>query len=157
MTEPWVEFGSEFAWQQIYDQQFDVQYVGTDSYHQINLFELGVLLTTPFVAALATSTKAKSWWWYAGTLYQRIQLGAGGATSGLPVVDSLSARLALNRPRLLKLPVYDLPYQLVFDPPYWLEHIRFTLWEYTGPVTDAILRAVESTNIDLIRIEEKLD
>lgn len=147
---PVVEFTKDGNWQQVYEERRVIQVIDERSYTPIPAFEVGFLFTSHILAVRALSTKAKAHWRFAGNLFQRLQLGAGGTASNLPTVDLTTRAITLNRFMLIDFPRYTPEYEVNFAPPFWIEDIRLTFWEYIG---------VDSDNIsqDLSRIESKID
>lgn len=145
-----LELGVQANWQQVYDEFRTVGVINDSTYTPIPAFEIGFTFDSPILAVRTRSTTSPARWRFAGTLTQKIQLGTGGAASSLPVADATVRRLDLNRTRLAIFPQLTTEYQIVFAPPYWIEDLRLTIWQYTGPVADSIAA-------DLERIETKID
>jgi|GEM_PF-3332757 len=153
-----VEFTDEGNWIQVYEEHRVIQVIDERSYTPIPTFEIGFLFDKHILAVRALSTKAKPHWRFAGNLYQRLQLGAGGTASNLPTVDLTNKGLYLNRVILLDLPQYTSTYELNFTPPHWIEDIRLTFWEYQGINSDNItesLNKLDAIQSDLARIESQ--
>lgn len=137
-------------WQRVYDEERTVGVINDSTYTPIPAFEIGFTFESRVLAVRTISTTSPARWRFAGTLTQKIQLGTGGVASNLPLADATVRKLDLNRTRLVIFPQYSSEYQLVFASPYWIEDMRLTIWQYTGPVIDSI-------SSDLERIESKID
>lgn len=137
-------------WQQIYSENRNAFQVDALSYIPIPAFEVGVTLDTPVVAIRIASNKARGHWKSGGHLFQRFQLGTGGAANPLPQVDSAQIWIPINRVKLIQFDLWTPEYSLVYLPPYWFEHVQCQIWAYTGPVSDSIETAIS-------RIERKID
>lgn len=154
---PVVEFTVQRNWQLVYDELRQAVIVNAYEFIPIPAFEIGWLFSGHILAIRATSTTAKRRWRYAGSLYQRLQLGSGGAASSLPTVDLDSRRIFLNRTVLIRFSEWTPEYELNFIAPYWLQDIRLTFWEYTGIHSDNITELLVEQKEDLTRIEGKID
>jgi hypothetical protein len=143
-------------WQQIYSENRDAVYVDSLSYTPIPAFEVGVTLSTPVVAIRAASSKARGHWKSAGHLFQRFQLGTGGAANPLPQVDSAQIFIPINRVKLVQFDLWQPEYSLVYLPPYWFEQVQVQIWAYTGPITETNQVRFDSIDSGLNRIEGRL-
>jgi hypothetical protein len=103
------------------------------------------------------STSAKSTWRFGGNLIQRYQLGSGGTTSLLPIVEATRKPLTINRSELHIFPKLGEQYELVHEVPIWYSHFRLTIWEYVGDEADSTEDLILLANSALSRIEVKLD
>lgn len=147
---PVVQFTTAGVWQQVYNEQRSAVVVDERSYIPIPAFELGFLFDSHILAVRALSTTALAHWRFAGNLYQRIQLGTGGAASSLPTVDASNKRIWLNRTILIDFPEYTPEYELNFTCAHWLRDVRLTVWQYIGINSDNITEK-------LLELETKID
>lgn len=154
---PVVNFSAEKNWQMVYDEVRSAMIVNAYEFVPIPAFEIGWLFSGHILVVQASSITAKRHWRYAGSLYQRLKLGSGGALSPLPTVDLDTRRIFFNRVGLVRFSRWTSEYELNFVPPYWLKDIRLTFWEYTGIDSDNVTQALEVQKDDLERIEGKID
>lgn len=157
MSKPVVQFTKEGNWQQVYEERRTCTFISEKIFTPIPAFEIGFLFDSHIIAIRAVSAKAKASWRYAGSLYQRLQLGSGGALSNLPEVDLSTRGILLNRTTLVDLPRYTAEYALVFTPPTWMQEIKITFWQYSGIDSDDVTESLELAREDLARIETKID
>lgn len=157
MSQPTVAFTSEGNWSAVYNESRVVTYLTPEIFTPIPAFEIGFLFTQHVIAVRAFSNTRKPTWRYAGSLYQRLQLGAGGALSDLPEVDLSNQGVYFGRTMLLDFPRYTSEFGLVFATPPWVLSLQLTIWQYSGVSSDNVTDLVNLAREDLARIEAKLD
>lgn len=148
---------SQANWLQVYDELREVERVTLNEYNPLPKFSIPFLFDKRILSIRTNSTTAKPYWRYAGQLTQRFQIGTGGTNTLLPVADFTRKRLNLNRTELVILPQYTSVYELLLEVPYWIEDLRLTIWEYTGPEADSTEQLIDATREDLARVEAKVD
>jgi len=157
MSKPVVAFTTEGNWTAVYNESRAAVEVMPNTFTPIPAFEIGFLFTEHILAIRAFSNSAKPTWKYAGSIYQRLQLGAGGALSNLPEVDLSNRGVYLRRTILLDFPRYTAEFGLVFVPPPWMRNLQLTLWQYSGIDSDNVFELLQTAKADLVRIESKVD
>ena len=153
-----LDFANAANWQQIsYTQRFASQ----PSYgHFTPIPEQDVTglspLNSPIIATYAESGTAKATWHTAGWLYQRVRIGV--AIGGLPDANvSGNRRVPLAAVQIHFWNRSMKNYQLLFKIPKWINQIAITCWEYTGPIGDLQIEAINLARIDILRTEAKVD
>jgi hypothetical protein len=157
MSKPVVAFTTQGNWTAVYNESRAALETTPGNFTPIPAFEIGFLFTEHILAIRAFSNNAKPTWKYAGSIYQRLQLGAGGALSDLPEVDLSSRGVYLRRTMLLDFPRYTAEYGLLFVPPPWMLSLQLTLWQYSGVDSDNVTELLTTAKADLVRIESKID
>lgn len=157
MADPVVEFQFDANWDLVYSEGKSVQYINAFNWVPIEAWEVSLLFSNYILAMRTVSLTAKATWRYAGRLYQRLQIGSGGAGSTLPIVDFSVRSLRLNATTLVDLSRYTPEYRLVFSPPYWLQDITLEIYEYTGVDSDNVTELLLQQQSDLERMEQKID
>lgn len=113
-------------------------------------------LNSPIIASHATSASAKPTWNTAGWLYQNVRTGI--LVGGLPdAAVQGSRRVPLGRVQIHFWDRKMKNYQLSFKTPKWITQMALTLWQYTGPISEPDLEAIDLTRIDILRTEAKVD
>lgn len=113
-------------------------------------------LNTPIIASYATCSTAKPTWNTAGWLYQNVQSGLSiGGLADASIQGS--KRVPLSRIQIHFWEKRMKNYQLTFKVPKWIYQISLKLWQYTGPIAEPDLDAIELTRIDVLRTEAKVD
>lgn len=104
------------------------------------------------------SNMAKPNWWLGLTVSMRVFSSSLG-NQFAPLIEVQSRKCGLNRLTLLLHPlIYPLPYWLYIQPPQWIKHIYFEVWEYQGELTsDNPDTLIPSLQQSLTRIETKID
>lgn len=144
-------------WLQVYDASREVTNRTAISYTPLPPLEIPFLFDKRILSIKVTSTTAKPYWKHGGVITQRFRIGSGGSASVLPIADFTRRKLHLHRTELFIFPQYTENYQLLLDAPYWVEDLRLTIWEYTGPEADSTDELVELTRIDVLRVEAKVN
>ena len=157
MSRPVVEFTRQGNWTAVYNESRAAVQTSPNVFTPIPAFEIGFLFNEHILAIRAFSNNAKPTWKYAGSIYQRLQLGAGGALSDLPEVDLSNKGVYLRRTMLLEFPRYTAEFGLVFVPPPWMLSLQITLWQYSGVDSDNVIDELTAAREDLRRIETKVD
>jgi len=152
-----INLGNQENWLQWYDESRQAQTYPDGTYQALPAFEIPVLFDRRILAVKNFSTTAKATWRFAGNLIQRFQLGSGGTTSTLPIVEATRKPLLVNRTELHIFPLLAPQYELVHEVPLWYQHMRLTIWEYIGPEADSTEDLILLSNSALTRIETKLD
>lgn len=157
MSQPLLDLGNTAAWLQVYDEARIVVYQNPLSYTPLPAFEIPFLFDKRILAVKNSSVTAKSYWQNAGSLVQRLQLGAGGTASNLPIAEFSRRKLRFNRTELFIFPQYSEHYELVHVAPYWVEDMRLTIWQYVGQDSDTVEELLDTIKVDVARIEFKID
>ena len=157
MSKPVVNFTQEGNWTAVYTESRAAVEATPGVFKPIPAFEIGFLFNEHILAIRAFSSNAKPTWKYAGSIYQRLQLGAGGALSNLPEVDLSNRGVYLRRTTLLEFPRYTPEFGLVFVAPPWMLSLQLTLWQYSGVDSDDVTELLQTAKADLVRIEAKVD
>lgn len=123
------------------------------------IIEAVSLATNYHVLAIGCrSNMAKPKWWLGLNISMRVFSSAVAANFN-PLIEVQKSKCGLNQLTLIMHPlVYPLPYWLYIQPPYWIKHIYFEVWEYQGDVTsDNLELIIPSLQESLQRIETKID
>ncbi len=157
MSQPVVNFTIEGNWTAVYNESRAAVQTAPNIFIPIPAFEIGFLFNKHILAIKAFSNNAKPTWKYAGSIYQRLQLGAGGALSDLPEVDLSSRGVYLRRTMLLDFPRYTPEYGLIFVPPSWMLNLQITLWQYSGVHSDNVIDELAAARDDIRRLHNRFD
>lgn len=158
MSQPVLQLQDSSKWLLTYDERREAKPTGaSDTFYPIPAFEVGVAFESPIIAVRCLSTTAKARWRFAGTLSQRFPLGTGGAASSLPTVTAGFRSLRLNRSQLVQFQRLTSTYELTLESPPWVKDLRFTVWQYTGSISDTSFEILETLKVDLLRVESKID
>lgn len=152
-----LELTNQANWLQVYDELREVVRVSPIAYNPLPPFDIPFLFDRRILSVKTVSLTAKPFWQYGGMLTQRFEIGSGGTSSLLPVADFTRRKLKLNATELIILPQYTENYGLFVKPPYWVEDLRITIWEYTGPESDSTEDLIDLTRIDVLRVEAKVN
>lgn len=115
-----------------------------------------ILLDKHILAVYVDSNSAKSTWYFAGFLSQRMQLGL--TVGGLPDTNGYTRRKVwLRKMTLITFPKLTSEYALAFTPPDWFEDVSINVWKYIGPEPLPTQQLIENLQQDLSRIESKID
>lgn len=140
-------------WEQIYSETREAIPAVPNGYIPIPAFEVPILLESPLIAIRVSSPKAKSHWRSAGYIFQKIALGAGGAVSPLPDAISQAVFVRPNRVTLCSWAIWQTPYQLIYEIPFWFEEATVQIWQYKGPVSPSIDSRLADIEVTLEAIE----
>ena len=157
MSQPLPHLTIQSNWNPVYDEHRNAIAVTDKDFAPIAAFEIGFLFESHILAVRCLSASAKAHWRFGGSLSQKFPIGTGGTASSLPEVIAAERQMRLNRTALIRFPKLTSNYQLVFEPAYWHQHIRLTIWEYVGPESDTTEELIQTLKIDLFRIENKID
>lgn len=124
------------------------------------IIEAVSLATSYHVLAIGCkSNMAKPNWWLGLKVSMRVFSSAVAANFN-PLIEVQSTKCGLNQLTLIIIHplVYPLPYWMYIQPPYWIKHIYFEVWEYQGETTsDNLELLIPSLQESLQRIESKID
>lgn len=142
-------------WDLVYDEVIYAGRVG-GGYIPIAPFDLPVLAHSSLLLCYAENIDAKPWWYLGCRLHQQIETAISpGIASGR------FAKVPINRPALLRFPLYAPQYSLRCEIPPWFDRMKIAIWEYSAPIGDSTEQLVQDSRdlirIDLIRIETKVD
>lgn len=151
-----LDLGNSANWEPLYSIDEKAQFFSEQVYRHLDPFEIPIQIQVPILAAFAESDAARPRWKSAGFISPRYALGitVGGRQDAN---DAESKRVLLNRITFLRWPTLVSSSGLTFSVHSHLWHIRLNLWQYTGPVDDATLQAIELARIDILRTEAKID
>lgn len=153
-----LDFANAANWEQVsYTQRFASQpsYGTFTPIPEVDVTGLEPL-NSPIIATYAESGTAKATWHTAGWLYQRVRIGI--AVGGQPDANTSGSRrvpLAAAQIHFWNRSMKN--YQLLFKIPKWITQISLTVWQYTGPISDPELEAIDLARIDILRTEAKVD
>lgn len=153
-----LELGNSSYWEEIYHFQVAATWVdqAKGSFTPIPPVSVPVLLEKHIIAIFAQAACAKSWWFSAGWLEQKIITGISpGGNSDTRAQDS--QRILINRINLAIFPRLSSTYQLNIDIPYWFSDYEAWVYQYTGPESDSIENLINQLQTDIQRIEGKID
>lgn len=144
-------------WTQVYQTERYAVPLNERDYTPIPPIKTPILFETPYLLVRGQSNDAPSRWKTAGWAEQEFRVGGSGL--GLSLSSFAGGRLwvPLRKSQLLEFPAYGSDYALVFSTPWWLTHIRFEVWEYSGPVTSDVEELLQTIKVDLLRIEAKIN
>lgn len=143
-----LQIGNSANWEQFYSQSYEAVNMGQGVF-AIPEITVPIRIENRYLAVYANSQSAKSSWYFAGYLNQKLELGL--LTGGMPDTSSLRRmKIWLNRITFIILPNFDTDYALTFNTANWLEDINLIVWRYVGPEPEP-LQSV------LARIETKID
>lgn len=143
-----LQIGNSANWEQLYSQNFEAVSMGQGVF-AIPEITMPFRLGNRYLAVYANSQSAKSSWYFAGFLNQKLELGL--LTGGMPDTSSLRRmKIWLNRITFISLPNFDTEYALTFNAANWLEDISLIVWAYIGPEPEPLQEV-------LARIEAKVD
>lgn len=117
------------------------------------------LATSYHVLAIGCkSNMAKPNWWLGLKVSMRVFSSALAANFS-PLLEVTNTKCGLNTLTLIIHPlVYPSPYWLFIEPPKWIKHIYFEVWEYQGQITsDDPNLIIAGLQQSLTRIETKID
>lgn len=117
------------------------------------------LATSYHVLAIGCkSNMAKPNWWLGLKVSMRV-FNSTVAANFSPLLEVTTTKCGLNVLTLIIHPlVYPAPYWLFIEPPQWIKHIYFEVWEYQGQLTsDDPGLIIASLQESLTRIETKID
>ena len=157
MSKPVVAFTTEGNWTAVYNESRAAVETTPGNFTPIPAFEIGFLFDKHILAIRAFSNNAKPTWKYAGSIYQRLQLGAGGALSNLPEVDLSARGVYLRRTMLIDFPRYTAEYGLIFVPPPWMLSLQLTLWQYSGVNSDNVTELLLAQAQEPARVQQQID
>lgn len=150
-----LQIGNSANWEQLYSQSFDAVNMGQGVF-AIPEITVPFRIENRYLAVSATSRSAKSSWYFAGFLNQKLQLGL--LDGGVPDTNSLRRmKIWLNKITFITLPNFDTEYALTFNAAHWLEDISLIVWRYIGPEPDLTNNLIEALKTDILRIEQKID
>lgn len=157
MSDLVLQLQSSNVWNKIYDEDRMATSITATTHTRIPAFEVGILINRHVLAVRCLSDTAKANWRFAGTLIQKFHIGSGGVASPLPIVEGARVGLRINRSRLIMFPTYVSSYGLILEPPFWFKDMQFTVWEYTGIISDTTREYLNLTKLQLDQIENKID
>jgi hypothetical protein len=146
-------------WQPIYTtDRYALPVEGDPSgYSPIPPIKIPILFSTPYLVVRCESSTAKARWKTAGWAEQEFRLGGAGLGRSFTSFTGKREWIALRRFQLLEFPALGSDYALVFHSPWWLNHIRFEVLEYTGPISSDEADLLGTIKVDLARIEAKIN
>lgn len=153
-----LELSTSTNWQDAYSASASATYLpgSTTSHERIPPIEVPLLFDSHVLAVYPDSTTAKDWWITAGWVSRRIQTGI--TIGGSPDVRATeSQKLIFREINLIIYPNITSTYSLVIDAPYWFDQLSISVWEYIGPVSYSNETLIIDQNIQLDRIEQKID
>jgi hypothetical protein len=155
MGEPVVSLNNSDHWNLLYNETINAPRL-SGGYVPLAPFDLPLLAQSSLLLCYAENIDAKPWWYLGCRLHQQIETAISpGVASGR------FAKVPINRPALLRFPLYAAQYSLRCEIPPWFEQMKISIWEYSGAVGDSTEQLVQDQTdlirIDLIRIETKVD
>lgn len=152
------DFANAANWDKFYDASHQVVWSTSYLYQPIPDFNATgpFPLNAPIIASYATAEAVKPTWKTGGWLYQEVRSGI--LIGGLPdAVSQPALRIPLDRVQIHFWNRRHKNYQLRFSVPKWFKSISLKLWQYTGPIAESDLEAIELARIDILRTEAKVD
>lgn len=152
-----VQLGNVNNWSEADVLNLSAQLVGSSSYVPIpktsGVFRYSSCIIGVHVSSASQSSQRP----YAGYIAQNYQTGIPG--TAIPNAQAYEARkVYLSRLQVLIFPNISTSYSLLFAPPYYFKDINYTVYEYTGPLTDSTDDLVGSLkNNEIAAINSKLD
>jgi hypothetical protein len=147
-------------WQPIYETDRYASPVEGEpnAYNPIPPIRTPIRFETPYLLVRGESSTAKSRWTTAGWAEQEFSVG-GSTSGGRPLTSFIGNRewVPLRKHHLLTFPDVGSDYALVFSVPWWMTHIHFEVWEYSGPATSDVEELLQTIKVDLLRIEAKIN
>ena len=128
-----IFFDNSADWELAAEASRVARQIGENAYELIQPFNLGVSLNTDYVAVIATSTKAKPNWVFAGDIAQVYDFPKGASTSNLGKIQPARVRLFLNKLQLVETNrVSTDSFDLRYSPPYWFRSCAIRVYKYVG-------------------------
>ncbi len=141
-----IFFDTPEDWELIVSENFQSRLVTENAHVPIPPQDLGVSLSSPYIAVIAGTAEAKPSWYFAGDIRQVYDFARGAGNPVLGSIQNEPTRLAIN-----KLQIVDTgrispdSYGLRYHPPYWFKSATIRVYRYIG---DA-LNFVEDTLFDI--------
>lgn len=119
-------------WQLTYYRSEAVTFDAAGGYSALPVFDIPIVFNERILMVRATSTNARFTWRFMGILSQRINI-FGNQLDLEPAL--FQANLRINRSRILIFDQVETPYELFFEPFYWLKQCDLYVYTFIGQIS----------------------